>query len=184
MKPKRLLAETELLDYALKTLGTRAQSAGELREKLRRRAERKTDVDPVMAKLREYGYLDDKRFAENFAARRLENEGFGKARVLRDLRGRRVAPAVAEKAVSTAFEGSDEDKLIEQFLARKYRRQPLGEVLAGANGLAAAFRKLRLAGFSSGASMRVLKRHSHDTETLDALESASFEAAGGEEEEA
>ncbi|MDX1984682.1 MAG: RecX family transcriptional regulator [Bryobacteraceae bacterium] len=183
MKPKRLLAEAELLDYALKALGTRAASAGELREKLRQRAEKKGDVEPVLAKLREYGYLDDKRFAENFAARRLENEGFGKARVLRDLRTRRVAPALAEKAVNAAFEGSDEEKLIEQYLARKYRRQPLGEVLGDAKGLAAAFRKLRGAGFSSANALKVLKKHSRDTETLDQLESAGLEGEPEEREE-
>ncbi len=172
MKPKRLLNEAELLDYALKTLGGRAVSAGELREKLRLRAERKADVDAVLAKVREYGYLNDNQFAETYAARRKENQGFGKARVLRDLRARRVSPTVAEKAVTTAFEGADETQLIEQFLARKFRKTPLSEVLAEPKGLASVYRKLRLAGYSSGASLRVLKKHSRDGEALDALEAA------------
>lgn len=172
MRPKRLLNEAELLDYALKTLGGRAVSAGELREKLRLRAERKGDVDNILSKVREYGYLNDKQFAETYASRRKENEGFGKARVLRDLRTRRVSSTVAEQAVSAAFEGTDEVQMIEQYLARKFRRTPLAEVLADPKGLASVYRKLRLAGYSSGPSLSVLKKHSRNAEALDALESA------------
>lgn len=172
MKPKRLLNEAELLDFALKTLGGRAVSAGELRDKLRLRAERKGDVDVILAKVREYGYLNDKQFAETYAARRKENEGFGRARVMRDLRARRVSSAVAEKAVDAAFAGADEVAMIEQFLARKYRRTPVGEVVADPKGLASVYRKLRLAGFSSGPALQVLKRHSRDAQALDSLESA------------
>ena len=146
-------------------------STGELREKLKRKAEKVGDVDGVIAKLKDYGYLNDKQYAEMYASRRLENEGFGKARVLSDLRSKRVAPAVAERAVNQTFASTDEVELIEQFLARKYRRTPLAEVLAEPKGLASAYRKLRGAGFTHGNSMRVLKRHGKDAEALDALDS-------------
>jgi regulatory protein len=95
-KPK-LLDQEGLLNLALRALGGRAHSTGELREKLRRRAERQVDVDAVLAKLKESGYLNDRRFAENYASARLENQGLGKMRVLRDLRQRRVAPKLAEQ---------------------------------------------------------------------------------------
>src|SRR5215472_1924928 len=97
-KVRRLEAEA-LWTYALKALGGRAHSAGELGDKLRRRAERESDVDAVLARLKDHGYLDDNRFAENFASARLSNERLGKTRVERDLRRRRVAPALAERAV-------------------------------------------------------------------------------------
>lgn len=172
-KPAKLLNEAGLFDYALKTLGGRAMSTGELREKLKRKAEKAGEVDGVIARLKDYGYLNDKQYAEMYATRRLENEGFGKMRVLSDLRSKRVAPAVAERAVSLTFAGTDEAELIEQFLARKYRRTPLNEVLADPKGLASAYRKLRGAGFTHANSMRVLKRHGKDAEALDALDSQS-----------
>ena len=90
-KIRRLDAEA-LWGYALKTLGGRAHSSGELREKLRRRAEREGDVDDVLRRLKDSGYLNDQRFAEGFAGARLTNEKFGKTRVIQDLRQRRVAP--------------------------------------------------------------------------------------------
>ncbi len=97
-KRKRLDADG-LWQYALKTLGGRAQSTGELRERLRQRAERVADVDEVLARLKDLGYLSDKRFAEGFAAGRLANQKMGRTRVIHDLRRRRVAPSLAASTV-------------------------------------------------------------------------------------
>jgi regulatory protein len=168
-KPK-LFQNAELLNYAVRALGGRAHSTGELREKLRRRAERAEDVEAVLAKLKELGYLDDKRFAESYAAARLENQGLGKMRVLRDLRQRRIAPQLAEQVAEKTYQETDETKLIEDFLKRKYRGKKLGEFLGEEKNLAGAYRRLRYAGFSAGASIRVLKRYARQAEELEALE--------------
>ena len=169
-KPK-LFQEPELLNYAVRALGGRAHSTGELREKLRRRAERAEDIDTVLGKLKDLGYLNDQRFAESYAASRLENQGLGKMRVLRDLRQRRVAPQLAEQVTEKTYQETNEADLIEEFLKRKYRGKKLGEFLGEEKNLAAAFRRLRYAGFSAGASIRVLKRFAKEAEVLDALES-------------
>jgi regulatory protein len=168
-KPK-LFQNEELLNYAVRALGGRAQSTGELREKLRRRAERAEDVDAVLGKLKELGYLDDKRFAESYAAARLENQGLGKMRVLRDLRQRRIAPQLAEQVTERTYQETDETKLIEDFLKRRYRGKKLGEFLGEEKNLAGAYRRLRYAGFSAGASIRVLKRYARRAEELEGLE--------------
>ena len=144
---------------------------GELREKLKKRAAEAGDVETVLAELKEAGYLDDRRFAENYAASRLENQGLGRMRVLRDLRQHRVAPKVAEQATESAYQDTNEPELIRAFLERKYRGKQLGPFLAEEKNLAAAYRRLRYAGFSAGASIRVLKQYSRDAEALDALES-------------
>jgi regulatory protein len=168
-KPK-LFQNAELLNYAVRALGGRAHSTGELREKLRRRAERAEDVEAVLAKLKELGYLDDQRFAESYAAARLENQGLGKMRVLRDLRQRRIAPQLAEQVTEKTYQETDETKLIEEFLKRKYRGKKLGEFLGEEKNLAGAYRRLRYAGFSAGASIRVLKRYARQAEELEGLE--------------
>jgi regulatory protein len=178
-KPKLLHAD-ELLNLALRALGGRAHSAGELKEKLKKRAARAEDVDAVLAKLKQAGYLDDRRFAENYAASRLQNEGFGKMRVLRDLRQHRVAGTLAEQVAERTYKDTNESELIEGFLRRKYRGKQLGPFLAVEKNLAAAFRRLRYAGFSAGASIQVLKRYARQPEALDALESE--EAEPGREE--
>ncbi len=160
------------MTYALRCLSGRAHSSGELREKLRRRSEDPTSVDQILGKLKDSGYLNDQRFAENFATARLENEGFGRMRVLRDLRQRRVAPKVAEQVVDSTFKETEETELIRAYLERKYRTRPLPEFLAQEKNLAAAFRRLRYAGFSAGNSIRVLKRYTRNEEALDSLESS------------
>jgi len=174
-KPK-LLDQEKLFRAALRALGGRAYSTGELREKLRRRAERAEDVDHVLAKLKDAGYLNDRRFAESYAAARLENQGFGKMRVLRDLRQHRVAPKLAEQVTEKTFEETNETDLIEAFLQRKYRGKQLGAFLAEEKNLAAAFRRLRYAGFSSGASIRVLKRYASQADELEDVEPEEPEA--------
>ena len=130
--------KTALWEYALRVLSGRAYSTDELREKLWQRAENRSDVAGVIAKLQEYGYLDDVRFAENFAASRLDNQGFGRARVLRDLKSRRVPAEVAARAVEKVFEATDEAELIEHFLQRKYRSVSLPEYLGPLRSLGRA----------------------------------------------
>ena len=162
--PKKLAAE-ELFQYALTLLGGRALSAGEVRSKLGRRAEKPGDIEFVIAKLREYRYLDDGRFAEGYALARTDN--FGKARVLRDLRQRRVDSGVAEKAVEAAFADVEEGRVVNEWLRRKYRNVDLAEYLQEERHLASAYRKLRYAGFSSGASVRALKQFASRADELE-----------------
>ena len=159
-----------LTAYAARTLAARAHTSSELREKLKRRAMRVADADLVIARLKDAGYLDDKQFAESFASWRRDRAGLGKARVVRDLMARRVAPGLAQKAAATAFQGADETAMIEKFLARKYRGKDLGALLREEKHLAAAFRKLRAAGFSTGNSIRVLKRYAAEAERLEEME--------------
>lgn len=156
-----------LFQYALRLLGGRAFSAAELRTRLERRAEDPSDVDPVLARCREYGYLNDKKFAESYAAARLENQLHGRERVLRDLRQRRVAPALAGKAVGTVYDGVDEIQLIEKYLERKFRGKDLAAWLGERKYLASAYRRLRAAGFSSANTVRVLTRFSSQAQELE-----------------
>ncbi|MBC7924153.1 MAG: RecX family transcriptional regulator [Bryobacteraceae bacterium] len=153
----RKLAREELIQYALRALGSRALSAGEVRTKLSRRAAEPSDIDPVLEKLKEYGFLNDEQFAESFATIRRDSGIAGAQRVLRDLRTRRVGAAVAEEAVSGAFQDVDEAVSIRNWLARKYRTKNLKEYLSEDKHLASVYRKLRYAGFASSPITRVLK---------------------------
>jgi regulatory protein len=168
-KPKPLDLEG-LMVYSARVLSARSQTSGELRQKLRRRAARAEDVQAVLDRLKQLGYLNDQRFAESFASWRRENQGLGKTRVVRDLLARRVAPGVAKKAAEAAYSGADEIAMIEQFLARKYRGKNLHSLLREEKHLASAYRKLRAAGFSPSHSIRVLKRYAAEAERLEDLD--------------
>jgi len=174
----RRLDAAALWEYALKALAGRAHSTGELREKLRRRAERVADIDSVLARLKDHGYLNDQRYAEGYAAARLSNEKLGRVRVIQDLRQRRVAPALAERTVQKVYHGVDEAALIEEWIRRKYRLAPREGLFKEDKDLAAAYRRLARAGFRTGEIVRVLKRFARNPELLD-----SFEEPEGCEEE-
>ena len=166
-RPRKKLDADGLWNYSLRVLGNRAYSAYELRRKLVERAASPPDVESVMDKLKEYGLSDDGKFSEMFAASRLANEGFGRFRVLRDLQSKRVGSAVAEKAVAAAFAETDEQQLAEKFLVRKYRGKDLRLFLQEEKNLAAAYRRLRTAGFSSGVTMTALKKYKRELDEWD-----------------
>jgi SOS response regulatory protein OraA/RecX len=164
------LEREALWEYALRILARRGYSVHELRAKIAQRAASAADTATIMARLREYGLANDQQFSETYALSRLQNSGFGKLRILRELRAKSVAPAVAEKAVQKTFTGVDENELIDQFLQRKYRGKNLNELLKEPKNLTSAYRKLRLAGFSSSAAIAALKRFSKMANELEGWE--------------
>lgn len=167
---KREAAKLEadgLFAAAARLLAGRALSAGEVRAKLRPKAVTAAALEEAMLRLKEARFLDDARFAEAYAQRRLEGGVQGKMRVLRDLQSRRVAPGLAEKTVSRVYADADETELVTQFLERKYRRENLPRFFQEEKNVAAAYRRLRAAGFSTGASVRVLKRYSAAADAIE-----------------
>jgi regulatory protein len=151
------LAGEELFEYAVKCLGIRAFSAGDLRARLQLRAANAADVDHVLARLKDIGYLDDRRFAESFAAARVENEGFGRMRVLSDLRARRISGKLAEHAVEQALGQRSEAELIQAYIERRMPSIAAEGQIEDERKLASAYRRLRRAGFTSGPILAALK---------------------------
>lgn len=166
-KRPRKLASQQLFEYAVKCLGARAYSAGDLKSKLRLRAANPSDVDASIDRLKDIGYLDDKRFAESYAAARVENEGFGRMRVLQDLRAKRIDAEMADQAVTQAIGDRPEDELIDAFIARRMHSLHAGGPIEDDRKLAAAYRKLRRAGFTSAAILKALKRLAARPEELE-----------------
>jgi regulatory protein len=159
-----------LWEYALRVLAGRAHSTGELREKLRGKAALAGDVDPTIARLKEYGYLNDRKFAESFATARLENEGLGQTRVLADLSRRRVAPSVAQQSVGKVYEDVSEAELAEEFVQRKFRMAPRESLFQDEKQMASAYRRLLRAGFRPATVIAVLKKFARNPDLLDGFE--------------
>ena len=167
--PPKLAAE-ELYQYAVRLLGKRDYSTAEMKTKLQGRAADPTDVSGAMARLEEFSFVDDRRFAATFAQYRKESGGFGKARVLRDLAVKRVPDELAKEITEKAYEGTDESQLVTDFLARKFRGKDLKVFLGESKNLQSAYRRLRTAGFSSNVSIKVLKKFAAGEEGLEYLE--------------
>jgi regulatory protein len=158
MKPRRANTkptadERTLYEAAVRALARRARSVNEVRRLLERRKAAKQDVEAVLKRLRDNGYLDDARFARSFAAFRIESEGFGSRRVRRDLAARRVHPELIEKAVAGAYEDVDERKLLRDYLRRKLR---LTKPPEKPSAVASLYRRLLRAGFASDTIVKEL----------------------------
>ena len=80
-----------------------------------------------------------------------------------------LRPSLAEQVTEQTYRQTNEADLIEEFLRRKYRGKQLAAFFSEAKNLAAAFRRLRYAGFSAGQSIRVLKRFVAQPEVLDSV---------------
>ena len=133
------------------------------------RAADSADPEAVIDRLKDIGYLNDQRFAESYAAARVENEGFGRIRVLTDLRARRVSGDLAEDAVERALGGRSEAELIDAFIERRMHAVASGGPIEDEKKLAAAYRKLRRAGFTSGPILAALKRIAARPDELEEL---------------
>lgn len=165
-QPRKLSAE-ELFEWSVKSLAVRPSSEGDLSTRLRRKALLASDVASTIARLKDVGYLDDRRYAESFASWRAENEGFGRRRILNDLRARRVDGKMAEQAVEQALEGKSEEEQIEAWIERRMPKAAAGQSLGTDRELAAAYRKLLRAGFAPGPVLRALKRRAANPELMD-----------------
>ena len=115
-------ARERVLQRAAKLLAAKQRSVEELREKLSTtRGASKAMVDEAIGRLREYGYLDDAKFAQNYASLRLRERPIGRRRLERDLWLKKVDKKTAETALDEVFESTPEDDLIDRAIAKRVR---------------------------------------------------------------
>lgn len=97
----------------------RAHSVHEMRVYLERRSADKEAIDGVMARLREQTYLDDARYALEFARQHANSRRQGRFRIARELRARGVPDRHVEAALDAAFAETGEAELVRGRLKRQ-----------------------------------------------------------------
>jgi regulatory protein len=107
---------------ALRMLAARPRSESQLRKRLLRKDWVEAEaVERCIARLKELGYLDDLRYAENFAASRVRNKPVGRSRLKRELAGKEVAKEVIDQALESVFEAAGEEELIDRAIEKRLR---------------------------------------------------------------
>jgi regulatory protein len=169
-RPAPPLDEPGLYNYAVKLLGQQMRTVAELKRLLRRRIEPgatgESALASVVARLRDYKFLDDTGYARDYAKLRQENSAFGRRRVRQDLIRKGVHAEVVAKTLDAAYEGVAEEALARRHLERKRIPKPASEKDA-----ARVARMLLRAGFSPGAIFRILKQWNVDETALASIES-------------
>ena len=103
-------------------LAAKPRSVTELRERLLEgRGATATIVEAVIDRLREYGYLDDARFAHSYASLRVQQRPIGRQRLQRDLWLKKIDKQTAESALDQVFEQVPEADLIDRAIAKRVR---------------------------------------------------------------
>jgi regulatory protein len=124
----------------------RAYSIHEMKQYLARRAEDETGVTVVIMKLQQMSYLDDAKYARDYARLHAQSRRQGRYRISRELRARGVPDAEIDAALDSVFAETDEATLVRARVKRKISqiRGPLDQ-----KKTASLYRSLIAAGFSA-----------------------------------
>jgi regulatory protein len=115
-------ARERTFQRAVKLLAAKARSVAEIRERLLSGpGTTRAIVESVIARLSEYGYLDDARFAQGYASLRLRERPIGRRRLERDLRLRKVDEAVVDQTLDEVFAETPEAEVIDRAIAKRVR---------------------------------------------------------------
>jgi regulatory protein len=170
--PRKLETEDQLYNSAVRALMRRAYSVHEMRAYLARRAEDAELISTVVARMRENRYLDDVRYALEFARLHANSRRQGRFRIARELRTRGVPDQHIETALAAIFADTDEAALVRARLKRHlaHVRGSLGQ-----RKIASLHRSLLRAGFSSEIIRAELRGITHGDlpDLLDDVESVS-----------
>jgi len=168
----RTYDEESLYEYAVGALGRQMRTVAEIKRLMRRRVGDQPHgellVEVVVARLKQYKYLNDTSYAESYTRFRKENEKFGRLRVAQDLKAKGVHADIVDSTVRSAYDEVNEEQLAREFLQRKRISKPENQKQA-----ARVFRALSRAGFPSRIIFRILKTWDVDDETISALEEES-----------
>ena len=125
-KPPRVVdaekARERTLQRAVKLLAAKPRSVQELRERLlEKQWTDEETADYALAKLKEYGYLDDERFAFGFASYRVRQKPVGRQRLARDLQTKKVSKETADAALELVYQETPEEELIGRAIEKRIR---------------------------------------------------------------
>jgi regulatory protein len=120
---------------AIKLLAAKSRSVAELRERLRETQTDEAIVEAVIARLREYGYLDDQRYALGYASLKVRQRAVGRARLERDLLFRKVSSSDAGAALDQVFTETSEIELLDRAIAKRLRLRGQPKTRAEAKSL-------------------------------------------------
>jgi regulatory protein len=168
-RPRAFLNEAGLFDYAVRALGRAMRTEAELRRLMKTRVAPgeagEAMIAAVLARLREYKYLDDAAFAETYARLRQENEKLGQRCVRQKLLQKGIGAELVNATLEARYGKINEEALARAYLEHKRLRKPQNE-----KETVRVMRRLVAAGFSAGVIGKILRQWDVPDETLAALE--------------
>jgi SOS response regulatory protein OraA/RecX len=129
-------ARERTFQRAVKLLAAKPRSIAELRERLLEKQWTNEEVvEAVLERLKEYGYLNDERFAFGYAAFQVRQKPVGRQRLQRALQLKKVDRETADEAIKLVFEETPEEDLIDRAIAKRVRLRGLPQTRAETKSL-------------------------------------------------
>lgn len=114
------LSSGQVYQYALRLLTGRDYSVAGIRRKLAARDVAEDDLETVIHRLQREGWLDDRRYAERFAASALSSGRYYGVRLRLEMRRRGFAPDVVNETLEPLLAESDEMSEVRSVTERRY----------------------------------------------------------------
>jgi len=146
--------QKKILKKAGAFLARRAQSRGELKQKLMRLAP-EPEVESALDRLEQLNLLNDPEYAYNFALCRMRQDGWGPAKIHETLLRRQVRESAILSAVERAQSELDEESVISEYVKRRFLKKELPKDVKVLRKLIV---HLQHRGFDEENILRVLKR--------------------------
>jgi regulatory protein len=115
----RTLSLEQALQKARHYCGYQERSHGDVQEKLYSFGLRKKDVETALATLIEENYLNEQRFAEQFAGGHFRLKEWGKVKIRYELKQRQVSEYCIKKAL-TLIDGEEYERTLARLAEKKW----------------------------------------------------------------
>jgi len=158
-------------------LSRRPYSIAELRRALENKCPKNDQVDAAIARLRELGFLDDRKFAEQYAYSLAQNRAFGPHRLRRELKAKLVNYQEIESAVERVYQETPAQTLLEKALDKKVRSIRLPLTRAKFHSLCQGLMRL---GFNAGDIIKAVRARPELAPVADDFEPIDLENSGEE----
>jgi regulatory protein len=153
-------------------LARRPYSIVELRRALEKKFPQNEHIEPAIARLRELGYLDDRKFAEQYAYSLARNRAVGPHRLRRELKAKKVSSGEIESAVEHAYQDVSAVTLLETALDKKVRALKLPLTRSKFHSLC---QSLMRRGFNAGDIIKAVRARPELAPVADDYEPADLE---------
>ena len=152
--PGKISRTMSAYDDGVKMLARRELSELQVRQRLARKGHDRAAIDEAVARLREARAIDDARVAEAIARTETSVRRRGKIRVRLQIERAGISRATAAHAVNEAFDGIDDETLLQASLAKRLRGR---DAITDEREFQRLYRYLIGQGFESDRVLRALE---------------------------
>lgn len=126
-----MVESKDAMQYALRLLGYRQRSVHEMSYRLKEKDYPVEAVDDVIARLKDWGYLNDLRFAEDWIQYRLATKPMGPLLLEVELKDKGIAKDIIDAKLAEAFSQVSEFELACNLAKSKYKGESDWKKVAG-----------------------------------------------------